>query len=310
MGYERMSDQALGQQDVYRAVLERIRNGEYPPGAKLDSCRALAGEIGSNPNTVHRALKVLESEGLVRTVPRKGTFVTGMAAPEPSDEWLRDELAQLITRSAASGIDGAVLRRLLDEELRRMASSATVLFPECNLHDAEEMATSVEQASGMELTPVLIDELPHVVRAVDDPVIAVPLFHLGDVRRLEIPAVPVVELTFVPDPHSLIELASLDPGAVVTVASRYERGVDRLASIVRQYFGGEVDARLLDTSEADFSGVDVLVYNNASGLTDTELASAPTSIRLSVILDGSSASTLRARVDQARGAQQGTPATV
>ncbi len=52
-----------------------IRYGALREGEKLPSCRALALELGINPNTVERAFAELERRGLVRTIPKKGVFV-------------------------------------------------------------------------------------------------------------------------------------------------------------------------------------------------------------------------------------------
>jgi DNA-binding GntR family transcriptional regulator len=53
----------------------RIRNGEWQPGANLPRLKDLAAECGANRDTVGRAVGVLESEGLVWAVPRRGTIV-------------------------------------------------------------------------------------------------------------------------------------------------------------------------------------------------------------------------------------------
>jgi GntR family transcriptional regulator len=55
---------------------ERITAGEYPAGRKLPSIMALMGEFGLAAKTVQRAIAVLADEGLVLTVPNRGTFVT------------------------------------------------------------------------------------------------------------------------------------------------------------------------------------------------------------------------------------------
>jgi GntR family transcriptional regulator len=55
---------------------ERITSGEYPAGRKLPSIIELQGESGLSAKTVQRAIAVLAAEGLVVTVPNRGTFVT------------------------------------------------------------------------------------------------------------------------------------------------------------------------------------------------------------------------------------------
>jgi GntR family transcriptional regulator len=67
------------------AVLRaRIEAGKYPPGRAIPSAPALAAEFGVARMTVVRALRVLANDGLVRTHARRGTYVTGEAAPAPA----------------------------------------------------------------------------------------------------------------------------------------------------------------------------------------------------------------------------------
>ena len=55
---------------------ERIVSGEYPAGRKLPSIIELQAESGLSAKTVQRAIAVLAAEGLVITVPNRGTFVS------------------------------------------------------------------------------------------------------------------------------------------------------------------------------------------------------------------------------------------
>ena len=68
-----------GKQDVYLEVAARykeyIKLGIIKVGEKLPSVRTVAGELGVNPNTVAKAYSVLESEGFIKSLPKKGAFV-------------------------------------------------------------------------------------------------------------------------------------------------------------------------------------------------------------------------------------------
>ena len=68
-----------GKQDVYLEVAARYKEyielGVYKNGEKLPSVREAAGELGVNPNTVARAYALLEEEGYVCSLPKKGAFV-------------------------------------------------------------------------------------------------------------------------------------------------------------------------------------------------------------------------------------------
>lgn len=54
----------------------RILTGEYPPGSSIPSVRELAQEAAVNPNTMQKALVLLESEGLLNTQRTAGRKVT------------------------------------------------------------------------------------------------------------------------------------------------------------------------------------------------------------------------------------------
>jgi len=53
----------------------RVGSGELPAGTRLPTVRRLAADLGLAPNTVARAYKELERDGLVETRGRNGTVV-------------------------------------------------------------------------------------------------------------------------------------------------------------------------------------------------------------------------------------------
>lgn len=68
------SDTPLGEQ-VRRAVRRAIAEGKLHKGDSLPPVRRLAAKTGVNLNTVARAYRQLEEEGLVETVRGRGTSV-------------------------------------------------------------------------------------------------------------------------------------------------------------------------------------------------------------------------------------------
>ena len=69
-----------GQKTISEEIAEEyeklIRFGALREGDKLPSCRALAMQLGINPNTAERAFAELERRGLVTPIPKKGVFVS------------------------------------------------------------------------------------------------------------------------------------------------------------------------------------------------------------------------------------------
>ncbi|MCZ2526991.1 GntR family transcriptional regulator [Streptomyces sp. HB2AG] len=77
---------------VARHIAEQIRTGRLPAGARLPAERDLGEQYGVAVNTIRRAVRELRDQGLVITVPIKGTFVR---AEQPStDAPVEDEPAE------------------------------------------------------------------------------------------------------------------------------------------------------------------------------------------------------------------------
>lgn len=65
------SDPQATWKSLAKALAERIASGEMKPGMRLPSGDVLAGQLGVNRNTAHRAVEELQRQGLV--VRRKGS---------------------------------------------------------------------------------------------------------------------------------------------------------------------------------------------------------------------------------------------
>jgi GntR family transcriptional regulator len=67
---------------LVRQVRHAIRYGMLKPDDQLPTAREVVEALAINPNTVLKAYTELEREGLVRSRPGLGTFVTG-GGPKP-----------------------------------------------------------------------------------------------------------------------------------------------------------------------------------------------------------------------------------
>ncbi|MFY1705831.1 winged helix-turn-helix domain-containing protein [Micromonospora sp. WMMA1923] len=65
----------IGYRDLAALLREAIQRGDYPEGSTLPKQDEIATEHGVNINTVRQAVRVLEAEGLVTPVRRRGTVV-------------------------------------------------------------------------------------------------------------------------------------------------------------------------------------------------------------------------------------------
>ena len=62
-------------EQIRDSIKSKILLGVWSAGEQIPSVRALATELGINPNTIARAISELEREGLVYTVAGKGAYV-------------------------------------------------------------------------------------------------------------------------------------------------------------------------------------------------------------------------------------------
>jgi GntR family transcriptional regulator len=63
-------------EQLYNYIMNIASVGAYGENEQLPSTRALAAELGINPNTVLKAYQMLEKDGIIVTIPGKGSFIT------------------------------------------------------------------------------------------------------------------------------------------------------------------------------------------------------------------------------------------
>ena len=63
-------------EQIYKEYKRLIELGIFKNGDKLPSIRDLAYELGINPNTVSRAYDLLINDNLVKSIEKKGVYVS------------------------------------------------------------------------------------------------------------------------------------------------------------------------------------------------------------------------------------------
>lgn len=89
---------------VFRKLREDILNGKYQENDELREA-AIAEELSVSRTPVREAFRQLELEGLIRIVPNKGVYVTGISASDVADIYeIRSLLEGLCARWATEKI--------------------------------------------------------------------------------------------------------------------------------------------------------------------------------------------------------------
>jgi GntR family transcriptional regulator len=104
---------------IYLQLMEQVKHaietGALRPGEQLPGIRPLAEELVINPNTVAKAYRELEHEGVIELRHGAGAFVAGTARARKATDSLR--AGQTIVSAAVEKLRG---RGLGDDEIRRL----------------------------------------------------------------------------------------------------------------------------------------------------------------------------------------------
>lgn len=110
---------------MIRHVKEGLASGRIGDGDELPSRRILSATLAVNPNTVQKAYRQLEEEGIIQSRPGAGSHIT--ASPQQvaqiRRELFRTEVRDTVAAMKRMGLGKEealdLLRRLYDEEEER-----------------------------------------------------------------------------------------------------------------------------------------------------------------------------------------------
>ena len=92
---------------IYKGIRREIASGNLRSGQPLPTVRQLAGDLGISLNTVARAYRMLETDGLAIPIRGRGTIVLNREDPGfqegDRDRILIEELKNLLTNVRLAG---------------------------------------------------------------------------------------------------------------------------------------------------------------------------------------------------------------
>ena len=105
---------------IYIQIIDQIKHmiaiGELKPGDQLPTVRQLAADLRVNFNTIARAYRQLDNEGLISTQHGRGTYILPLASQENEDKLRKTDIEWLTT----SYIEEATRLGYTREEIRRI----------------------------------------------------------------------------------------------------------------------------------------------------------------------------------------------
>lgn len=124
-------------QPLAEQIQEELRRiigaGSLLPGAPLPTVRQLASQLRVNFNTVARAYRALDIEGLITTRQGRGTFVATtlwdtVKQPVPN-EWLDQEIERIIIRMELAGFPRAETLAAFAQALNKEQKDSSAAQP-------------------------------------------------------------------------------------------------------------------------------------------------------------------------------------
>jgi GntR family transcriptional regulator len=109
---------------IAQQVRQAVRLGVLEPGDQLPTVMDVVADLAINPNTVLKAYRELDREGVVEGRRGVGTFVTGAGVEPPPDgvDDLRSALHDWIRRARAAGLDDDAVAALVSDSLHLPAA--------------------------------------------------------------------------------------------------------------------------------------------------------------------------------------------
>jgi GntR family transcriptional regulator len=105
---------------IVQQVKEALRLGVLDVGDQLPTVREVVADLAINPNTVAKAYRDLEREGLVVAQQGRGTFVANTLATSSLHHHvaLRAEFERWLASARQAGLDEESIRALISTTLR------------------------------------------------------------------------------------------------------------------------------------------------------------------------------------------------
>jgi GntR family transcriptional regulator len=115
---------------IYLQLMEQVKHaietGALRPGDQLPGMRPLAEELVINPNTVAKAYRELEHDGIIELRHGAGAFVAATARGKKIADTVRAAqgvVSAAVQRLRARGLSDEEIRRLFEAELAGLAKT-------------------------------------------------------------------------------------------------------------------------------------------------------------------------------------------
>ncbi len=253
-------------------ILDKIKSGEYVPGAKIPTERELSIELGVSRNTVSAAYKELLLEGVLEAQQGRGTFVKKAAddAEEKVVGGRRERLVKIIDDAMAKVVElgftvdqFAAIASIRAIEKNQAVKELRVAVVDCASEFIQRFINQIGQIANVRFERVILAELIEgrtpieLLQACD--LVVTTLGHQAAVVGLLGKASKVIGVATVPNLDAVIKLARLPANTQVAIVAKSDAFVSNLQNLLEKTSINHLDFTVVQSS--DFSEVNRMIAN-------------------------------------------------
>jgi GntR family transcriptional regulator len=254
---------------LYLQLKELVRyyvaTGAIGQDRRLPYVLELAKDLGVNFETVRKAYKELEKEGLIAMRRGQGTFAVHTRRLDGPDS-LVARTKIFIAELLESGVDLDTARSVVNRAFHEVSTKPLLWFTECNLPQVEELSQFLSERLGCTVRGVLLEnlvvEVDRVQRLGRLSTVITTGFHVKEVRKMM--QHTTVDVDFVVtnmSPETRRRLDSFDKHARFGFVCRDAESIPFYRDLVASEFNlrSEVCCRTIDEIGDILSWVDVVL---------------------------------------------------
>jgi GntR family transcriptional regulator len=176
-----------------------ISTGAIRENQKLPTVNELAREVEINFETVRKAYKELEKEGLITTKRGRGTFADGHSSLKSAsaiethiEPDVLDSVKSTVRHLLQAGKEIEKIEQIFLQAIRDVSlesSKQVVIFTECNLLQVNEISTQLKNYLNLNVRPVMLENLLGEVKKTTEAggillAVITTGFHINEVRNM------------------------------------------------------------------------------------------------------------------------------
>lgn len=242
-------------------ILDKIRSGEYLPGAKIPTERELSVELGVSRNTVSAAYKELLLEGILQAQQGRGTFVKDTDPGNGADVvgGRRERLVKIIDDAMTKVVElgftvdqFAAIASIRALEKNQAVKEMRVAVVDCASEYIQRFINQIGQIANVKFEKVILSELIvgetpiELLQACD--LVVTTLVHQTAVMSLMGNTKKVIGVATVPNLDAVIKLARLPVNTKVAIVAKSDEFIENLQTLLEKTSINHLDFKVMQSS--------------------------------------------------------------